>query len=178
MLVQGFSSSFWNVFVFVWFCSFFCSSDAFNVTLEEGGALSTFLYEQVLEFPDFSFTFLGVKVEVTDLSCFHMLAVGLYGRYVEISEPYNPNQPQMNVLNITAYNMNIQCSAYWSYRIDSGTMNMTIGNDTEISLRLKVSDQTEARKLENLSDLTAPGSLLHALVDTRLELINCTVDPR
>merc|ERR1711974_47031 len=67
------------------------------------------------------------------------------GRVFVVSEPFK-DTPDILFLNITASYLSVNCTANWSYGMgfskNSGTAEMVIGDDTELSLRVAATNNT------------------------------------
>ena len=120
---------------------------AFNVTVEPGSTLAAFIYNNVtLKFDPFDFNYTSgdtvILVHATDLTCFEMTLDGIYGQAYGVL-PLSPGSTPSIRLDATAYNVALNCTGLWNYgsgfTAQSGTMELTIGNGTVLSLTVAVS---------------------------------------
>ena len=113
---------------------------AFNVTIDQQGDLATALYNTTISIPDFSFQVAIYDVSVSNLECYHTTVAGVAGQLYGLIQP-KPSDPLSLNLELRVYGITMNCTADWSYKSiikQSGTMILTVGNETAVGFRITV----------------------------------------
>ena len=157
-------------------------SAQFNVTIGDG-LVSRLLYNTTLYFDPFSFQFAVYTVTVTNLTCTNIITEGISGRVVSLSEPLRPNRNGLLVVNATAYGMDLNCHALWSYPGllgDSGDMNLTLSDGSALDLVLALSKVVPIDPTLSNSPTSSPSpsqTISHSTSTSTTVSVSGTISP-